>query len=26
LLFDALDQTFRKIKVPKDPDCPTCGN
>jgi adenylyltransferase/sulfurtransferase len=25
LLFDALDQTFRKIKVPKDPDCPTCG-
>jgi molybdopterin-synthase adenylyltransferase len=25
LLFDALDQTFRKIKVPKDPDCRTCG-
>ena len=25
LLFDALDQTFRKIKVPKDPDRPTCG-
>jgi adenylyltransferase/sulfurtransferase len=25
LLFDALDQTFRKIKVPKDPECPTCS-
>ncbi|MDF1748043.1 MAG: molybdopterin-synthase adenylyltransferase MoeB [Alphaproteobacteria bacterium] len=25
LLFDALDQTFCKIKVPKNPDCPTCG-
>lgn len=25
LLFDALDQTFRTIKVAKDPDCPTCG-
>jgi len=26
LLFDALDQTFRKIKTVKDPDCPTCGS
>lgn len=25
LLFDALDQTFRKIKTAKDPDCPVCG-
>ncbi|NMM44981.1 molybdopterin-synthase adenylyltransferase MoeB [Rhodospirillaceae bacterium KN72] len=25
LLFDALDQTFRKIKTAKDPDCPICG-
>jgi molybdopterin/thiamine biosynthesis adenylyltransferase len=25
LLFDALDQTFRKIKVARDPDCPVCG-
>lgn len=25
LLFDALDQTFRKIKTAKDPSCPTCG-
>ena len=26
LLFDALDQTFRKIKTVKDPGCPTCGS
>ncbi len=26
LLFDALDQTFHKIAVPKNPDCPTCGS
>lgn len=25
LLFDALDQTFRKIAVPKDPGCSICG-
>ena len=25
LLFDALDQTFRKIKTAKDPGCPVCG-
>jgi molybdopterin/thiamine biosynthesis adenylyltransferase len=25
LFFDALDQTFRKIKVGRDPECPVCG-
>lgn len=25
LLYDALETNFRKIKVKKDPDCPTCG-
>lgn len=25
LLFDALDQTFRKITTQKNPDCPVCG-
>jgi molybdopterin/thiamine biosynthesis adenylyltransferase len=25
LLFDGLKATFRKVKVPKNPDCPVCG-
>jgi len=25
LLYDALATEFRRIKVPKDPDCPLCG-
>lgn len=25
LIYDALKVTFRKIKVPKNPDCPVCG-
>lgn len=25
LLFDALDQTFRKIRTVRDPACPVCG-
>ena len=25
LLFDAMDQTFRKINTARDPDCPLCG-
>ena len=25
LLFDGLNGNFRKIKVPRDPDCPLCG-
>lgn len=25
LIYDALGTTFRKVKVPKDPDCPLCG-
>ncbi len=25
LMYDALRAGFHKIKVPKDPDCPTCG-
>ena len=25
LIFDALTSTFRKVKIPKDPDCPICG-
>jgi len=25
LLYDALRMTFRKVKVPKNPDCPVCG-
>jgi molybdopterin/thiamine biosynthesis adenylyltransferase/rhodanese-related sulfurtransferase len=25
LMFDALDMTFRKFKVRKNPDCPVCG-
>lgn len=25
LLFDGLKMTFRKVKVPKNPDCPVCG-
>lgn len=26
LMHDALDMTFRTITVPKDPDCPLCGD
>lgn len=26
LMHDALDMTFRTISVPKDPDCPLCGD
>ena len=26
LLIDALSMKFREMKLPKDPDCPTCGN
>ena len=25
LMYDALDMTFRKTRVPKDPACPLCG-
>jgi len=25
LLFDSLETTFRKVKVPRDPDCALCG-
>lgn len=25
LVFDALDSSFRQVKVPKDPKCPLCG-
>ncbi len=25
LIYNALDVTFRKVKVPKNPDCPVCG-
>ena len=24
-LYDALDGSFRQLKVPRDPDCPVCG-
>jgi len=26
LIYDALKSSFRKIKVPKNPDCPVCSN
>jgi molybdopterin-synthase adenylyltransferase len=26
LLYDALRADFHRIKLPRDPDCPTCGN
>lgn len=26
LVFDALDMTFRTLKVPRDPQCPVCGD
>jgi len=26
LIYDALKTTFRRVKVPKNPDCPVCGN
>lgn len=25
LIYDALETTFRKVKVPKNPNCPVCG-
>ena len=25
LLYDALDETFREVKLRRDPDCPVCG-
>jgi molybdopterin/thiamine biosynthesis adenylyltransferase/rhodanese-related sulfurtransferase len=25
LLYDALDSEFREVKIPKDPNCPVCG-
>ncbi len=25
LMYDALDTRFQRVKLPKDPDCPTCG-
>ena len=26
LLYDALRSGFHRVKIPKDPDCPTCGS
>jgi molybdopterin/thiamine biosynthesis adenylyltransferase len=26
LIYDALRATFRRVKVPKNPDCPVCGD
>jgi adenylyltransferase/sulfurtransferase len=26
LIYDALEVTFRKMKLPRDPDCPLCGS
>ena len=26
LVYDALKMRFRELKLPKDPDCPVCGN
>ena len=26
LIYDALRTTFRRVKVPKNPDCPVCGD
>ncbi len=26
LLFDALDETFREVRLRRDPDCPACGD
>ncbi|MFA4830138.1 MAG: ThiF family adenylyltransferase, partial [Thermodesulfovibrionales bacterium] len=26
LIYDALKTTFRRIKVPKNPNCPVCGD
>jgi adenylyltransferase/sulfurtransferase len=25
LIYDALRSDFHKVKLPRDPDCPTCG-
>jgi len=24
-MYDALGTSFHRVKLPKDPDCPTCG-
>jgi adenylyltransferase/sulfurtransferase len=26
LIYDALEVTFRKVKLPRDPECPLCGD
>ena len=26
IIFDAMKANFRKVKVPKNPDCPVCGD
>jgi molybdopterin/thiamine biosynthesis adenylyltransferase len=26
LAYDALEESFRTFKVPRDPDCPACGD
>ena len=26
LLFDSLSMEFREVKIPRDPDCPLCGD
>ena len=26
LLFDALDETFREVRLRRDPECPVCGD
>ncbi|MBI3611056.1 MAG: adenylyltransferase/sulfurtransferase MoeZ, partial [Nitrospirae bacterium] len=25
MIYDALEMTFREVKIHKDPDCPLCG-
>jgi hypothetical protein len=25
MAYDALEESFRTFKVPRDPDCPACG-
>jgi adenylyltransferase/sulfurtransferase len=25
LMYDALGASFHKVRVPRDPECPTCG-
>ena len=26
LLFDSLSMEFREVKIPRDPECPLCGD